>query len=33
MSALSGVLAMICNRCWINSSGAVGGGVLFLALI
>lgn len=33
VSALSRALAMICNWCWMNSSGAVGGGVLFLILI
>jgi len=33
MSALSRVLAIICNWCGFNSSGAVGGGILPLPLI
>ena len=33
MPAQSRVLAIICNWCGFNSSGAVGGGILFLPLI
>jgi len=33
MSALSRLLAIICNWCGFNSSGAVGGGILLLPLI
>lgn len=33
MSALSRVLAIVCNWCGFNSSGAVGGGILLLPLI
>lgn len=33
MSALSRVLAIICNWCGFTSSGAVGGGLLLLPLL
>jgi hypothetical protein len=33
VSALDMLLAVIFNWCWLNSSGAVGGGTLLTALI